>query len=133
MTLPHRVGKTGLIGEPGEDRGGARREEQCEIDNAGGERPHRRRAQRRDRPRLVEHGAIHRKAASAQFAGQIAGDEAAGDMQQPARLRPQAPAHQLDQIADRAAGAMHIAKAFRPRPRRGCLADGEQRQGALRG
>ena len=119
---------TGLIGESGEDRGGARREEQREIDKPGGERPHRRRAQRSNRPRLVQHGAIHRKAAGAQFAGQIAGDETAGDMQQPARIRPQALAHQRDQIADRAAGAMHIAKAFRPRPRRGCLADREQRQ-----
>ena len=30
---PHRLGDTGLIGEPGEDRGGARREEQREIDD----------------------------------------------------------------------------------------------------
>ena len=85
-----------------------RGEEQCEIDDAGGERPHRRRAQRADRPRLVEHHAVRRKAARAQFAGQIAGDEAARDMQQPARIRPQALAHQRDEIADRAAGAMHV-------------------------
>ena len=41
---PHCLRKPGVVGKSGENRGGARREEQREIDDAGGERPDRRRA-----------------------------------------------------------------------------------------
>ena len=98
-----------------------------------GQRPHGFGAEPGRRARLVEHRAINGKAVRAQQAGQIAGDGAARDMEEPPLAGAQPGARQGGQIGERPAGALDPGKSFIARPRRARLADREERHGALAG
>ena len=84
---PATVRHTGLVHQPGEDQGGARREKQREIYHLGAYRFSYRRAQRGDRSSLVEDLALDRKAPGAQGAGEVARD---GDCHRRAADAPRA-------------------------------------------
>ena len=128
----HRVQDPGLGRQPGEHRGGARREEQREsiVPAANARAVAALSAGAGQASDNTARSTVNTPLA--QRAGKIAGDDAAGHVQQPAGLGPQSLGGQQYQVADIAAGAADLREALGAGPAAVVSPTAEQRHAAFR-